>query len=98
MTLDGLTVQPAITVPTDAVDVIVNKSGQVFARIDGQADLQLLGQLQIANFANEAGLAPMGDNLFQETPASGAPVVGVPAIRASPRSSRAISNPPTSIL
>lgn len=78
VTLDGLTVQPAITVPTDAVDVIVNKSGQVFARIDGQADLQLLGQLQIANFANEAGLAPLGDNLFQETPASGAPVVGVP--------------------
>jgi flagellar basal-body rod protein FlgG len=78
VTLDGLTVQPAITVPTEAVDVIVNKTGQVFARLDGQADLQLLGQLQIANFANEAGLAAVGDNLFQETPASGAPVVGVP--------------------
>ena len=78
VTLDGLTVQPAITVPTEAVEVIVNKTGQVFARLDGQADLQELGQLQLANFANEAGLAPLGDNLFQETPASGARRVGVP--------------------
>ncbi|MBN9268661.1 MAG: flagellar hook-basal body complex protein, partial [Mesorhizobium sp.] len=59
-------------------EVIVNKTGQVFARIDGQTDLQLLGQLQLANFANEAGLAPLGDNLFQETSASGPANVGVP--------------------
>ncbi|MDH6233373.1 flagellar basal-body rod protein FlgG [Mesorhizobium soli] len=78
VTADGLTVLPAITVPTDAVDVIVNKSGQVFAKIDGQTDLQLLGQLTLANFVNEAGLAPLGDNLFQETVASGPANVGVP--------------------
>ncbi len=78
VTIDGLTVQPAITVPTEAIEVIVNKTGQVFARLDGQADLQELGQLQLANFANEAGLSPLGDNLFQETPASGPANVGVP--------------------
>ncbi len=58
--------------------MIVNKTGQVFARIDGQAALQNLGQLTLANFANEAGLTPLGDNLFQETAASGAAVIGVP--------------------
>ncbi|TIV46565.1 MAG: flagellar hook-basal body complex protein [Mesorhizobium sp.] len=78
VTVDGANVIPAITVPTDAIEVIVNKTGQVFARLDGQTDLQLLGQLQIANFANEAGLAPLGDNLFQETAASGPANVGVP--------------------
>src|SRR5262249_15898929 len=78
VTADGYLVQPAITVPADAVEVIVNKTGQVFARIDGQPDLQDLGQLQLAPFANEAGLAPLGDNLFQETPASGPANVGVP--------------------
>jgi flagellar basal-body rod protein FlgG len=78
VTVDGFPVQPGITVPTDAVEVIVNKSGQVFARIDGQMDLQDLGQLTLANFANEAGLAPLGDNLFQETVASGPATVGVP--------------------
>jgi flagellar basal-body rod protein FlgG len=78
VTLDGYTVQPNITVPTDTIEVVVNKSGEVFARIDGQVDLQNLGQLQLANFANEAGLAAMGDNLFTETPASGPATVGVP--------------------
>jgi flagellar basal-body rod protein FlgG len=78
VTLDGFAVQPAITVPVDAVEVVINKSGQVFARLDGQADLQDLGQLTLATFANEAGLSAMGDNLFRETPASGAANVGVP--------------------
>jgi flagellar basal-body rod protein FlgG len=78
VTLDGFTVQPAITVPQNTVEVIINKTGQVFARVDGQVDLQELGQLTLANFANEAGLLALGDNLFRETPASGAAVVGVP--------------------
>ena len=78
VTVDGFEVIPAITMPTDALEIIVNKSGQVFARIDGQVDLQTVGQLTIASFANEAGLAPLGDNLFQETTASGTATVGVP--------------------
>ncbi|MEX0404191.1 flagellar basal-body rod protein FlgG [Aquibium sp. LZ166] len=78
VTVDGFRVVPAIVVPAQTVEVIVNKSGQVFARIDGQADLQELGQITLATFANEAGLAPMGDNLFRETTASGGATVGVP--------------------
>ncbi|WP_019173206.1 flagellar basal-body rod protein FlgG [Pseudaminobacter salicylatoxidans] len=78
VTVDGFAVQPAINVPADAIEVIVNKSGQVFARLDGQMDLQELGQLTLATFSNEAGLAPLGDNLFQETVASGPANVGVP--------------------
>ncbi|MBY0406282.1 MAG: flagellar hook-basal body complex protein, partial [Rickettsiales bacterium] len=38
----------------------------------------LLGQMQIANFINEAGLQAVGNNLFTETTASGAAVVGSP--------------------
>jgi flagellar basal-body rod protein FlgG len=41
--------------------------------------LQDLGQLTLANFVNEAGLEPLGDNLFRETAASGPAIVGVPA-------------------
>ncbi|MBL8582286.1 MAG: flagellar basal-body rod protein FlgG, partial [Rhizobiaceae bacterium] len=78
VTVDGQALMPAITVPPDATEIVVNKSGQFFARIEGQADLQLLGQLSLANFANEAGLAPLGDNLFQETAASGAAIIGIP--------------------
>ncbi|WP_265519434.1 flagellar basal-body rod protein FlgG [Nitratireductor luteus] len=78
VTADGFPVNPAIVVPEGTVEVIVNKTGQIFARIDGQEDLQDLGQLTLANFANEAGLAPIGNNLFRETAASGPANVGVP--------------------
>jgi flagellar basal-body rod protein FlgG len=78
VTADGYLVEPSITVPANTVEVVVNKTGQVFARIDGQTALQQLGQLQLANFANEAGLEPLGDNLFKETTASGPANTGVP--------------------
>ncbi|MFA6139265.1 MAG: flagellar basal-body rod protein FlgG [Hyphomicrobium sp.] len=78
VTLDGNLLQPAITIPQDATELVVNETGEVFARVDGQVDPQSLGQITLANFANDAGLLPMGGNLYQQTAASGAPVVGVP--------------------
>jgi flagellar basal-body rod protein FlgG len=78
VTVDGYTVSPGIVIPENTIDVVVNKTGQVFAQIDGQDDLQEIGQLTLATFANEAGLAPLGDNLFQETTASGPANFGVP--------------------
>ena len=76
--IDGYAVVPGITFPQDTSEVIVSRSGQVFARIANDPELQELGQLTLANFVNEAGLEPLGDNLFQETAASGPAIVGVP--------------------
>jgi flagellar basal-body rod protein FlgG len=78
VTIDGYTVVPGITFPQDASEVVVSRSGQIFARIGNDVDMQELGQLTLANFVNEAGLEPLGDNLFRETTASGAAIVGVP--------------------
>lgn len=78
VTGDGYVVQPAMTIPANASDVIINESGQVYARIDTQTSLQLIGQLTVANFTNDAGLDPLGGNLYRETTASGTPVLGVP--------------------
>ena len=78
VTLDGNLVTPEITVPDTATDVVVNTAGEVYARIGATNQLQLLGQLTLANFANETGLEPLGNNLFRETDASGSPLVGVP--------------------
>ncbi|MBK8174435.1 MAG: flagellar basal-body rod protein FlgG [Rhodospirillales bacterium] len=78
VTHDGYVVQPAITVPQDAVDVTINASGEVLVKLDGQTALQNVGQLEIATFANDAGLEAIGSNLFLETAGSGAPVVGQP--------------------
>jgi len=78
VTVDGYLVAGGIVVPEDAVEVVINKSGQFFARFAGQLELQDLGQLSLADFSNEAGLMPLGDNLFQETAASGGPNFGLP--------------------
>jgi flagellar basal-body rod protein FlgG len=76
VTLDGYTVVPGINVPQDATEVTVSKSGQVYATVGG--DQQELGQITLANFVNEAGLEPLGENLFRETAASGPANVGAP--------------------
>lgn len=78
VTVDGYNVIPNINIPTDAQDITVTRTGQVTARIGNAADFTELGQLTTANFANEAGLKPLGDNLFAQTPASGDAVIGVP--------------------
>ena len=78
VTHDGYTVGPTITVPEDAIDVTVNASGEVLAKIQGQVNLQNVGQIQIATFPNPAGLQAEGNNLFTETPASGTPSLGNP--------------------
>jgi flagellar basal-body rod protein FlgG len=78
VTADGYVVQPGITVPPNAVDVTINQSGDVLATISGQVQPQNVGQLQLATFANEAGLTALGNNLLQDTAASGQATLGVP--------------------
>jgi flagellar basal-body rod protein FlgG len=77
VTLDGYALNPAIIIPPNTVDVTINESGQVYAKVDGQAAPQQIGQLTLSNFANDAGLEPIGNNYYRETLSSGAPVVGV---------------------
>ncbi|NBN64879.1 flagellar basal-body rod protein FlgG [Microvirga tunisiensis] len=77
VTLDGYTVEPAILFPPETTEIIINESGQVFAQIDGEVNPRELGQLTLTNFANDAGLEPIGGNLFRETAASGVGIGGV---------------------
>jgi flagellar basal-body rod protein FlgG len=79
VTLDGYTLNPPIIIPANTLDVTINESGEVFAKVDGQAQPQNLGQLTLANFANDAGLEPIGSNYYRETLASGAPATGIPS-------------------
>lgn len=75
VTRDGFNVQPAITIPEDAVSVSINQSGEVSVLTQGQVDPQLLGQIEMASFINPAGLQATGDNMFLQTPASGNPIL-----------------------
>jgi flagellar basal-body rod protein FlgG len=79
VTVDGFKVTPAITVPADAIQVTINPSGQVLVQLPNVVAESVVGQFQLANFANPAGLDPQGDNLFLETTASGSASTGVPA-------------------
>jgi flagellar basal-body rod protein FlgG len=79
VTAQGYTIQPGITVPNDAEDIVVNVSGEVLVKQPGQTSMTNVGQLQLATFVNPAGLEGIGDTLFLETDASGAPTVGNPA-------------------
>jgi flagellar basal-body rod protein FlgG len=78
VTAEGYTVSPGITVPEDAVQVTINATGQVQAKLQSQVAPVDLGQLELAIFANEAGLEAVGNNLLVETPASGPANVNTP--------------------
>ena len=42
---------------------------------------QQIGQLNTASFINPAGLEPIGENLYRESAASGAPQAGTPGTK-----------------
>lgn len=78
VTASGYTVLPGITIPTDALDITINSSGEVQVTLPNQVQPQVVGQLEFASFPNEVGLQALGDSMYAETPASGAPTTGVP--------------------
>lgn len=78
VTTQGFQLDPNIIVPQDTISIEVNQTGEIFAQIDGQVNLQNLGQIQLATFVNPAGLEAIGDNLFLETEGSGTPTTGNP--------------------
>jgi flagellar basal-body rod protein FlgG len=78
VTEDGYLIQPAITIPSDATDVTISKTGQVQVTTEGSPAPTVAGQIELASFINEAGLEAMGDNLFMESGASGQAITGNP--------------------
>lgn len=78
VTIDGSVVQPQITIPNGTSGISINETGQVYVQTGANGTQQLIGQIAIASFVNDAGLEPLGGNLYRETSASGAAVIGVP--------------------
>ena len=79
VTAQGNLVMPGITIPQNSSALTINSQGQVSVITQGNTNPTILGQITLTSFLNEAGLLPVGDNLFQETPASGPPQDGLPA-------------------
>jgi flagellar basal-body rod protein FlgG len=78
VTSEGYQIIPQVSIPQDATDIQISQTGQVQISQSGQTAPTTVGQLQLATFANEAGLEAMGDNLFMESGASGSAVTGNP--------------------
>jgi flagellar basal-body rod protein FlgG len=74
----GLLVQGGITVPANATSVSVANNGTVTASVPGNTAPQTIGTITTASFINPAGLEPKGQNIYQETDASGQPNAGTP--------------------
>ncbi|MCE0460329.1 flagellar basal-body rod protein FlgG [Pseudomonas sp. SMV71] len=76
----GFALEPAIIIPNDAQTFTVGRDGTVSITVAGNPAAQVIGNLQTADFINPAGLQAVGNNLFLETAASGAPQVGTPGL------------------
>ena len=79
VTSSGYPIAGGIVIPTNATSVTISSNGAVQASQAGQAAPTTVGTIQLAVFANEAGLDAQGDNLFLQSAASGNPVTGSPA-------------------
>lgn len=77
---NGFLLEPGIEVPEQAKQVTVSEDGVVQAFITGDPNPIELGNIDTVDFVNPAGLEAIGHNLFVETPSSGAPQAGVPAV------------------
>ncbi len=73
----GYPLLPEIQIPQGAKSITVSGDGQVAVTLTGDAEPQVVGQLTVTDFVNPAGLQPVGENLYLETGASGAPLQGV---------------------
>ena len=78
VTSSGYPLEPAIVLPEQVRTFTVGEDGTVSVTVAGDPQPQVLGNIQTVDFINYAGLEAIGNNLFLETAASGAPQVGQP--------------------
>ncbi|MGZ5279504.1 MAG: flagellar basal-body rod protein FlgG [Pseudobdellovibrionaceae bacterium] len=78
---NGNVLQPEISVPADAAGVEISSTGEVKIIQNLNDPPQTIGQIDIINFVNPAGLRSIGKNLFMQTPASGQAIAARPGLQ-----------------
>jgi flagellar basal-body rod protein FlgG len=78
VTSSGYPLTAGITIPADAESITVSSDGVVSVKLPANPAPSVVGNIELANFINPAGLEPRGQNLFAESQASGNPVNGAP--------------------
>jgi flagellar basal-body rod protein FlgG len=80
VTAGGNPIQPGITVPSNAQSVTIGSDGIVSVTLAGSSAPSQIGNIQLADFQNPTGLQAIGENLYSESAASGAPQTGTPGL------------------
>jgi len=75
---DGYAMEPAISIPSDALSITVTSDGTVSIMQQGNIAGVEVGQMELAQFINPGGLQSIGKNLFLTTAASGEATTGNP--------------------
>lgn len=78
VTSDGFPVEPAITIPADALNITISADGTVSVLQPGNSIPTEIGTIQLVRFPNPSGLNSIGRNLFLPTAASGEAMTGNP--------------------
>ena len=78
---NGNVLQPQITIPPDAAGVEIAQSGEVRVTVGNSGEVRQIGQIDVVNFVNPAGLRALGRNLFSQSPASGQPITARPGLQ-----------------
>ena len=76
VTNTGYALEPAITIPIDALNVDIAPDGTV--NVTTPTGTTSAGQIQLTKFPNPEGLSSEGSNLLAATEASGSPTTGAP--------------------
>lgn len=76
----GYLMQPQVSIPDDAINIVISQDGEVSVTVQGQVEPAVVGQINTVNFVNPTGLEPIGQNLYIETQVSGAPQEGTPGL------------------
>lgn len=76
---DGYFLEPEIVFPSDTESVSISPDGIVTAKVYGETETVQVGQIELARFINPAGLKNVGGNRYQETTASGEPMISSPS-------------------
>jgi len=83
VTASGYPLQPAITVPINALTVTIANDGTVSITQPGTVTPVQIGNIQLATFINPTGLQSQGQNLYTETGSSGTPTISTPGTNGS---------------
>lgn len=78
VSVNGMRLAQGLQIAPDALDVRIGRDGEITARLGGDPERSVIGQLELAAFGASDALDSIGQNVFAANEASGEPGIGRP--------------------